>query len=349
MKIAQISPLHESVPPKLYGGTERVVSTLTELLVQKEHDVTLFASGDSKTSAKLVAVCPEALRLAKIYDPYADHILQLEMVYERAAEFDIIHSHVDYFTFPFAGRSSTPTVTTLHGRLDMPELLGIHRYYQGMPLISISNSQRAPFPFANFIGTVYHGLPLEQYRYYPKPGHYLAFLGRIAPEKRPDLAVAIAKKTGIPLKIAAKIGDSDRNYFETMIRPLIEPPFIEFIGEINEQEKNAFLGEALAVLFPIDWPEPFGLVMIESLACGTPVIARPCGSVPEILIHGKTGFIHSDLDQLVRDVRQIERISREACRNHVELHFSAEKMAADYEALYDRVVSSSTGQLAEAA
>lgn len=260
------------------------MSAITEGLVRNGHEVTLFASGDSKTVAKLVPVCSKAMRFAKIKDPCADHILQLAMVYDRASEFDIIHSHVDYLTFPFSARSATPTVTTLHGRLDMPELQGIHRYYRGHPLVSISDSQRRPFPFANFIGTVYHGLPLEQFQFYSEPGNYLAFLGRISPEKRPDMAIAIARKAGIPLKIAAKVAESDRAYFETMIKPLIDPPFIEFIGEINDQEKNVFLGEAVALLFPIDWPEPFGLAMIESLACGTPVIARPCGSVPEILV-----------------------------------------------------------------
>jgi glycosyltransferase involved in cell wall biosynthesis len=354
MKIAQVAPLYESVPPKLYGGTERVVSTLTEALIQNGHDVTLFASGDSRTSAELVPVCPEALRLAKIKDPYADHILQLAMVYDRAAEFDVIHSHVDYFTFPFAARSPTPTVTTLHGRLDMPELQGIHQYYRDLPLVSISNSQQAPFPFSNFIGTVYHGLALEQVQFYSKPGTYLAFLGRISPEKRPDMAIAIARKAGIPLKIAAKVGESDRAYFEAVIKPLIVPPHIEFIGEINDQEKNLFLGEALALLFPIDWPEPFGLAMIESLACGTPVIARPCGSVSEILVQGKTGFIHSQMDQLVQAAQKIDKISRKDCRKHVEDHFSAETMANGYERIYKKMIAgwkepSSAGQLADAA
>lgn len=354
MKIAQISPLFESVPPKLYGGTERVVSILTEGLIRNGHEVTLFASGDSKTSAQLVPICREALRLSNTKDPCAEHLLQLAMVYDRADEFDLIHSHADYFTFPFAQKSATPTVTTLHGRLDMPELQGIHRYYQSHPLISISDSQRAPFPFANWVGTVYHGLPMEQYRFYREPGKYLAFLGRIAPEKRPDIAIDIARKTGIPLKIAAKIGEQDRAYFDTVIRPLIDPPLIEFIGEIGEREKNEFLGQALALLFPIDWPEPFGLVMIESLACGTPVIARPCGSVNEILVHGTTGFVHSEIDDLVGAVRRIGEISRQACRNHVEKNFSAEKMVRRYEQLYEEVIALwqrrlSTDELAEAA
>lgn len=354
MKIAQISPLFESVPPRLYGGTERVVSVLTEGLIRNGHDVTLFASGDSKTSARLVSVCRAALRLSNVKDPYADHILQLSTVYDHAEEFDLIHSHADYFTFPFAQRSATPTVTTLHGRLDMPELQGIHRYYKSHPLISISHSQRAPFPFANWVDTVYHGLPMEQFRFYPEPGEYLAFLGRISPEKRPDIAIAIAQKTGIPLKIAAKVGDQDREYFETVIRPLIKPPLIEFIGEIGEHEKNDFLGGALALIFPIDWPEPFGLVMIESLACGTPVIARPCGSVNEILLHGRTGFVHSEIDDLVRAADRIGDISRLGCRNHVEKNFSAEKMVRRYEDAYEEVIAFwkrplSADELAEAA
>jgi glycosyltransferase involved in cell wall biosynthesis len=354
MKIAQLAPLYESVPPRLYGGTERVVSTLTEKLVRNGHEVTLFASGDSETSAELAPVCPEALRLAKIKDPYADHLLQLAMVYDRAAEFDIIHSHVDYFTFPFAVRSATPTVTTLHGRLDTPELQAIHRYYREHPLVSISDSQRTPFPFANFIGTIYHGLPLDQFEFYSEPGKYLAFLGRISPEKGPDLAIAIARKAGIPLKIAAKVGENDRAYFETVIKPMIDPPFVEFIGEINDRERNLFLGEALALLFPINWPEPFGLAMIESLACGTPVLARPCGSVPEILVQGKTGFIHSEVDQLVRAMRHIGKVSRRECRQHIEDHFSVETMTQGYEQLYRKTIASwkapsSADQLADAA
>lgn len=354
MKIAQLAPLYESVPPKLYGGTERVVSTITEALIQDGHEVTLFASGDSETSAELVPVCPKALRLAEIKDPCADHMLQLAMAYDRAAEFDIIHSHVDYFAFPFAEKSATPTVTTLHGRLDMPELQAIHRHYWEHPLVSISHSQRAPFPFANFVGTVYHGLSLGQIEYYPQPGDYLAFLGRISPEKRPDMAIAIARKAGIPLKIAAKVGENDRVYFETVIKPLLDPPFVEFVGEINDEEKNVFLGEALALVFPIDWPEPFGLAMIESLACGTPVIARPCGSVPEILVQGKTGFIHSELDQMAEAVQKIGQISRKDCRKHVEEHFSAETMTRGYEQIYKKMIGAGkatlqTGQLADAA
>lgn len=345
MRIAQISPLFESVPPQFYGGTERVVSILTEGLLRKGHEVTLFASGDSKTNARLVPICRKALRLSNVKDPCADHILQLARAYDRADEFDLIHSHIDYFTFPFAQKSATPTVTTLHGRLDMPELQGIHRYYPSHPLISISHSQRTPFPFANWVGTVHHGLPMEQFRFNSKPGNYLAFLGRIAPEKRPDIAIAIAQKTGIPLKIAAKVGDQDRDYFEAVILPQIKPPLIEYIGEIGEREKNDFLGEALAFLFPIDWPEPFGLVMIESLACGTPVIARPCGSVNEILVHGKTGFIHSEIDDLVRAVERIGEISRHDCREHVKKNFSAQQMVRRYEQVYEEVIALWNGRL----
>ncbi|MBI3805742.1 MAG: glycosyltransferase family 4 protein [Nitrospirae bacterium] len=353
MKIAQIAPLYESVPPRLYGGTERVVSVLTEGLIQRGHDVTLFASGDSTTEARLIPVCPEALRLSGVKDPCADHMLELALVYEQADQFDLIHSHVDYFTFPFAAQAATPTITTLHGRLDPPELQAIHRYYKSHPLISISNSQREPFPFANWAGTVYHGLQMDRHRFYPNPGKYLAFLGRISPEKRPDLAIEIAKRTGVPLKIAAKVSDQDRKYFEQVIRPLITPPLIEYIGEVDEEEKDIFLGEALALLFPIDWPEPFGLVMIESLACGTPVIARPCGSVPEILIDGTTGFIHSELDDLVGAVERIDTLSRRECRKHAETFFSAERMVEQYERIYEKLSATrerplSAGKLAEA-
>ena len=339
MKIAQIAPLYESVPPQLYGGTERVVSTLTEGLAQKGHEVTLFASNDSKTSAKLVPICPKGLRLSKVNDPHADHLLQLSMVYDRADDFDLIHSHVDYFTFPFAAKSATPTVTTLHGRLDMPEIQGIHRYYQSQPLISISRSQRTPLSFANWVGTVYHGLLLERYRFHPEPGEYLAFLGRISPEKGPDIAIQIARKTGIPLKIAAKVAEQDKDYFEKVIKPMIDAPLIEFIGEINDREKNVFLGEAMALLFPIDWPEPFGLVMIESLACGTPVITRPRGSAAELMVQGVTGFIHSEIEQLIEGVGAISRISRKTCRKYVETHFSAARMVREYEQAYEKVLA----------
>ncbi|RMF47135.1 MAG: glycosyltransferase family 4 protein, partial [Deltaproteobacteria bacterium] len=266
MKIAQVSPLYESVPPKLYGGTERVVSWLTEELVRQGHDVTLFASGDSVTSAKLVPCASSALRLAGCREPLAHHLVMLEEVARRLEEFDIIHYHVDYLHFPLSRRSRVPQLTTLHGRLDCPDLAPLFREYRDMPLVSISDDQRRPLPFANWFGTVYHGLPEELFQLNAGGGDYLAFLGRISPEKRPDRAIEIAKRAGWPLKIAAKVDRADQEYFEREIKPLLNHPLVEFIGEINDADKQEFLGQALALLFPIDWPEPFGLVMIEAMA-----------------------------------------------------------------------------------
>ena len=293
MRIAQVAPLYERVPPLRYGGTERVVAYLCDELVRRGHQVTLFASGDSQTRAELVAPVARALRLdPEARDPLAPHVLELAQVFERAAAFDVIHCHVDYLAFPFARLVRTPTIHTLHGRLDLPSLPPLFRHFRDLPLVSISDAQRAALKGVgvNWIATVHHGLPLADYPYAPAGGRYLVFLARISPEKRPDLAIAAAKQAGVPLKIAAKVDPVDRRYFEREIRPLLDHPLIDFIGEIGQAEKARFLGGALALLFPIDWPEPFGLAMIEAMACGTPIIARACGSVPEVIVPGQTGL-----------------------------------------------------------
>lgn len=341
MKIAQVAPLYESVPPKLYGGTERVVSYLTEELVKQGHDVTLFGSGDSVTRASLVPICDKALRLdrARLIDPLAHHFRMLEMVFRRAHEFDVIHFHIDYLHFPITRRPPVTALTTLHGRLDIPELGPLFQLFQDTNLVSISNAQRQPLPFVNWVGTVYHGLPIEQYRFQSKPGSYLAFLGRISPEKRVDRAIQIAKQAGMELKIAAKVDSVDSDYFETKIKPLLKGPLIEYIGEIGEGEKNEFLGNASALLFPIDWPEPFGLVMIEAMACGTPTIAYRNGSVPEVLEDKKTGFIVNSLQDAVRAVDRISLLSRHTCRTIFEQRFSASRMAGDYLRIYRALLS----------
>jgi glycosyltransferase involved in cell wall biosynthesis len=313
-----------------------VVAYLTEELVRRGHEVTLFASGDSQTSARLVSVVARSLRTAPdVRDQLASHVLELGQVFERAVEFDLIHCHADYLAFPFGGLVRTPTVHTLHGRLDLPFLAPLFRHFRAVPLISISDAQRAPLTGLGprWVGTVHHGLSLERYPYSPNGGRYLAFLGRMSPEKRPDLAIAIAKKTGLPLKIASKVDPNDRAYFERDIAPLLDHPLIEFLGEIDDGAKGAFLGEALGLLFPIDWPEPFGLVMIEALACGTPVVARPCGAVSEVLAPG-TGFIADTLDELVEAVKRLDTIDRQVCRRHVQEHFTVGHMVDRYEAIY---------------
>ncbi len=339
MRIAQIAPLHESVPPKLYGGTERVVSYLTEALVKLGHEVTLYASGDSLTSARLRSVCEVALRLDKSsFDPCADHVLLAERVFQDADEFELIHSHIDYLAFSLLRRIRTPRVTTLHGRLDIPNLRHLYCEFSDEPLISISDDQRVPLPWARWQGTVYHGLPVNLHRFHRQPGRYLAFLGRISPEKRVEDAIQIARRTGMPLKIAAKVDKPDREYFESAIKPLFNGGDVEFIGEIGEREKNEFLGHACALLFPIDWPEPFGLVMIEALACGTPVIARARGSVPELIEHGKTGFVFNEIYQAVKAVENLARLKREWCRQQFEERFTSIRMAHDYMALYEQLI-----------
>ncbi|HZO83539.1 MAG TPA: glycosyltransferase family 4 protein [Candidatus Binataceae bacterium] len=340
LRIAQVAPLYESVPPKLYGGTERVVAYLTEELIRRGHDVTLFASGDSTAPAPLEAVHPMALRTGGLvsWGPSL-HLPMLSEVFDNAQRFDVIHCHLDYWTFPFGRLVSTPVVTTLHGRLDIAELFGVYRYYSEAPVVSISDAQREPLPDLNWVGTVYHGLPADQLRFNPRAGSYLAFLGRIAPEKGPDVAIEVARRAGIPLKIAAKVDPVDREYFESRIRPLLHSEGVEFIGEIGEREKSEFLGNAMALLFPVDWPEPFGLVMIEALACGTPVIARPFGSVPEVLRDGVTGFLALSKEDLVQAVRRISCISRQRCRAEFEARFTAGAMAAHYERIYHALIA----------
>jgi len=339
MKIAQVAPLFESVPPKLYGGTELVVSSLTEELVRLGHEVTLFASGDSVTSAQLVPGCKESLRLSTdCRDHLAFHLALLEEVFSQRSEFDIIHFHTDYLHFPISQREQAVQVTTLHGRLDIPELSLIYRRFAEMPVISISDAQRRPLAFANWQGTVHHGLPEDRHAFNERPGKYLAFLGRISPEKGVDRAIEIATQAGLPLKIAAKIDRVDRDYFEAEIRPLLDNPLVEFVGEIGLPEKTEFLGNAMALLFPIDWPEPFGLVMIEAMACGTPVVAFPKGSVPEIIEHGRSGFVVSSVSEAVEAVDQLAKIPREECRASFEQRFTASRMAEDYLVLYKRLI-----------
>ena len=340
MRIAQIAPLTESVPPRLYGGTERVVSFLTEQLVAMGHDVTLFASGDSRTSAKLAPMWPCALRFdATIRDAIAPHMLMLEQVCQRADEFDVLHCHLDYWPFSVFSRQDTPFLTTLHGRLDLPELRPVYECFPNVPLVSISDAQRLPLPDSNFIATVQHGLPLDLLRPRNVAPSYLAFLGRICPEKRPDRAIRIARAAGIPLKIAAKVDRVDEAYFRDTIRPMIDGRNVELIGEISDAEKPDFLSGAIALLVPIDWPEPFGLVMIEAMACGTPVIAFNRGSVPEIIEHGVTGLIVEDEAEAVAALRQVADLSRAEVRRCFEHRFSAERMAEDYLALYRRLAA----------
>jgi glycosyltransferase involved in cell wall biosynthesis len=339
LRIAQIAPLYESVPPKLYGGTERIVGYLAEELARRGHEITLYAAGDSTVSVPLAAGVPQALRLNGLdhLGPLL-HMPMLSDIYEHASRFDIIHSHIDCLSFPTARLVDVPTVSTMHGRLDLKELLPVYRYYKDHPAVSISDDQRRPLSEMNWIGTVYHGLPRHLFNFRSEPGKYLAFLGRIAPEKRPDLAIEIARRSGIPLKIAAKVDRVDREYFESVLKPLLAAPGVEFIGEIDQARKQEFLGGALALLFPVDWPEPFGLVMIEALACGTPVIARPCGSVPEIVRHGVSGFVDSSVENLISAVRKIRDLSRRGCRDEFEKRFTAEIMADNYEKVYYQLV-----------
>src|SRR5438067_6304422 len=341
MRIAQVAPLFESVPPKYYGGTERVVSYLTEELVNQGHEVTLFASGDSVTKAHLVAACRRSLRLDKqCVDQFAHQILMLEHVFQRAPEFDIVHFHVDYLHFPLSRRQPITDVTTLHGRLDIPDLVPLYREFRDMPVISISNAQRAPLPWANWQATVYHGIPADLYQFRAQPGSYLAFVGRISPEKRVDRAIEIAKRVQIPLKIAAKVDRVDKKYFKSAIEPLLRDPLVELVGEIGEGEKDDFLGDAYTLLLPIDWPEPFGLVMIEAMACGTPVIAYRGGAVPEVIDEGHTGFIVKELEDATEAVRRVPELNRAHCREVFEKRFTATRMARDYAKVYMRVIES---------
>jgi glycosyltransferase involved in cell wall biosynthesis len=336
MKIAQIAPLMESVPPRLYGGSERIVSYLADELVRLGHEVTLFASGDSVSRANLVPCVPMALRLdANVRDVIPYYMLMLDRVRELADEFDILHFHIDQFHFPLFRPIAERTVTTLHGRQDLHDLKPLYVGFCEMPLVSISNSQRRPVPTANFVATVQHGIPAHLHKptYQPKGG-YLAFLGRISPEKRPDRAIQIAREVGIPLKIAAKVDKVDEAYFRSTIEPLLDLPGIEFIGEINERKKTEFLGEAQALLFPIDWPEPFGLSMIEAMACGTPVLAFNCGAVSEIIDHGVTGVIVETMAQAIDALPAVLALDRRAVRRTFEERFSATRMAKDYLQVY---------------
>lgn len=335
MRIAQVAPLTEAVPPKLYGGTERVVHWLTEELVALGHDVTLFASGDSRTSAKLEAGWPRALRLdGAIRDPNALHMTLLERVRRRAADFEFLHFHLDYYPFSLFSRQSTPFVTTLHGRLDLPEHQPVFSTFSSVPVISISNSQRRPIPRAAWVATIHHGIPEQLLTPMPGKRDYLAVLGRIAPEKAVDRAIRIAERCGLPLRIAAKVDPTDRDYYEESIRPLIRPPLVEYIGEIGDHEKSEFLSGAAALLVTIDWPEPFGLVMIEAMACGTPVIAFNRGSVPEIIEDGLTGFVVEDETSAVAAVNRLPELTLEKVRRRFEQRFTAHRMANDYLAVY---------------
>src|SRR5947209_7746926 len=335
MHIAQIAPLTEAVPPRLYGGTERVIYWLVEELVALGHEVTLFASGDSRTSAKLEPFSPRALRLdGSIRDPFALHLSMLEHVRRRADEFDLLHFHLDYYPFSLFSRQATPFVTTLHGRLDLPEHQPVFDTFSSVPVISISNAQRRPLPQARWIKTVYHGLPERLFTPQPVKPSYFAFLGRIAPEKRVDRAIRIAEHCGIPLKIAAKIDLADRDYYEAEIRPMLASPNVEYVGEVGDNDKAAFLSGAIALLMPIDWPEPFGLVMIEAMACGTPVIAFNRGSVPEIIDEGVTGFIVEDETGAIGTVDRLAHVSRDGVRRRFEERFTARRMALDYLAAY---------------
>jgi glycosyltransferase involved in cell wall biosynthesis len=339
LRIAQIAPLYESVPPKLYGGTERVIAWLSEALARRGHRVMLFASGDSSAQVPLEAGFPQALRLAGLEElGPAYHLPMLSDVYDRADEFDLIHSHLEHLGFPFAHLAAVPTISTMHGRVDLEDFKPIYDRYADLPLVSSSQSQSDLLPDMNWVDTVYHGLPPTSFHLNPNPGRYLAFLGRLSPDKRPEIAIEASRRTGIPLKIAAKVDRNNEAYFNSAIRPLLSSSTIEYVGEIGESQKQEFLGNAIALLFPIDWPEPFGLVMIEALACGTPVIARPFGSVPEILRHGVSGFIESDIDGLVSAVHRVSSLSRHACREEFEARFTADIMAMRYESLYYNLI-----------
>jgi len=347
MRIAQVAPLYESVPPRLYGGTERVVSWLTEELVRQGHPVTLFASADSLTNANLVPLCPQALRLdPNCWDPIAHHIHQIEQVLQHKDEFDVVHFHIDYLHFPTSRRQELPNVTTLHGRLDIPDLASLFREFSDMPVVSISDAQRQPLPWINWQGTVHHGMPEDKFIPSYDSGKYLAFLGRISPEKGADEAIKIALRAGMPLKIAAKVDRKDEDYFENHIKPLLNSSLIEFVGEISDLEKNRFLGNASALLFPINWCEPFGIVLIEAMACGLPVVAYPLGSVPEIIEDGVSGSVVHNVEEAAAALKNLPSVDRRKCRRAFEERFSVKRMAKDYLAIYDRIIKSEPESLA---
>jgi glycosyltransferase involved in cell wall biosynthesis len=346
MHIAQVAPLTEAIPPKLYGGTERVVSWLTEELIALGHEVTLYASGDSVTSARLEAVWPRALRLdGSVRDPNALHMLMLERVYQSAADFDFIHCHLDYYPFSLFSRQPTPFVTTLHGRLDLPEHQPVFDEFSSIPVVSISNAQRRPLPQARWVRTVHHGLPADLLMPKPIKPSYLGFLGRIAPEKRVDRAIRIAEHCGVPLKIAAKVDKVDQDYFSEQIKPMLANGNCEYIGEISDREKSEFLSGAIVLLVPIDWPEPFGLVMIEAMACGTPVIAFNRGSAPEVVEDGLTGFIVEDVNGAIGAVDRLGHLSREKVRRRFEERFTARRMAQDYLSVYRGLMTATAPHL----
>jgi glycosyltransferase involved in cell wall biosynthesis len=338
MRIAQVVPLQVAVPPKAYGGTERVVYNLTEALVRLGHDVTLFASGDSHTSARLVPMIDQALCFNPDVDVTALHTAMLEDIYRQAGRFDVIHSHLDYLTLPFVDRTRIPTVLTLHGRVDKPEWESVFRTYAHANYVSISNSQRTGITNLNWLATVHHGIDVDSFKYYPKQGEYLAFVGRMSAEKRPDLAIEVAIRTGIPLKIAAKMDYREKPYFKDVIKPLLDHPLIEWVGEVDEMGKRELMGNALALILPIDWPEPFGMVFIESLACGTPVITCPRGSVPELLKDGVTGYSGCTADTLVEAVHKVRSISRIGCRRYAKRRFDMRRMALEYVNVYLKVL-----------
>ncbi len=339
MKIAQVAPLIESIPPKYYGGTERVVAYLTEELVRRGHEVTLFASGDSCTTARLRPVCENALRLDPgCIDVMPHNVLLLEKVLQEAESFDIIHFHDGVVHYPAFRRQATPFVTTLHGRLDLPDIMALYGEFGDLPFISISNAQRLPLPWLNWQETIYHGLPVDALSFHPEPGQYLAFLGRICREKRPDRAIKIARELGMKLKIAAKVDRVDQAYFDDIVRPLLDHPLIDFVGEITEDQKSEFLGQAGTLLFNIDWPEPFGLAMIEAMACGTPVVAYRAGSVPEVVDDGVTGFIVENLQQAIYSVEKAMQLDRHRIRQTFEKRFSASRMAEDYLSAYQELL-----------
>jgi glycosyltransferase involved in cell wall biosynthesis len=341
MRIAQVAPLIESVPPTGYGGTERVVSNLTEELVRQGHEVTLFASGDSQTSARLVASTPRALRLDEdVIDPFAHMTVELEQVAAQADRFDVIHWHLDYFHFPMSRRLGIPQLTTLHGRLDIPDLQPVYDEFRDMPLVSISDDQRSPLPQGNWIGTVHHGLRPDEFEPSFEPGEYLAFLGRISPEKRADRAIEVARRVGMPLRIGAKIDVADQVYFEENIEPLLGPDHVEWVGEVAGKDKENLLRHAAALIFPIDWAEPFGLVMIEAMACGTPVIAYGSGSVPEVVEHGVSGFIVDSIDESVAAVQRLGELDRGTVRAQFEERFTVERMTREYVEIYRQMVAS---------
>jgi glycosyltransferase involved in cell wall biosynthesis len=335
MRIAQLAPLDEAVPPKRYGGTERVVSWLTEELVRRGHEVTLFASGDSHTTAELVPVVARAARPMGDVDSLTARMLQLGMLERRLRQFDVVHSHIDVFGFP--ALASMPAVSTMHGRIDVGLYGPLLRTFRTHPLVSISDAQRAPAPDACWSATVYHGLPLDEYPFTPVAGDYFAFVGRTSPEKRPHVAIDIARRAGVRLLIAAKVDHVDRAYFDAKVKPLLSEPGIEFLGELGEDDKVELVRHARALLFPIDWPEPFGLAMIEALACGTPVLTRRCGSTPEIVRQGEVGFVCDDDAEILRRIEQVDALDRRACRALVERRFGAATMAEGYEAVYARV------------